>query len=75
MSIVTVDRLRGAAKLEALEAEGRLWATPAETADVLERDVKSVYAGLDRGDIPSVRVGPRYQISVAWLRRAAEGRS
>jgi hypothetical protein len=65
------DRLRGAAALAALE--GRLWATPAQVAAVLERDVKSVYFGLERGDIPSIRVGPRYQISVAWLRRAAEG--
>ena len=67
------DRLCGAAKLAALEAAGKLFATPAEAADVLERDIKSVRAGLDRGEIPAVRVGPRWQISVKWLRRQADG--
>ncbi len=64
---------RGAAALRALEEEGRLFTTPAGVAAVLERDIKSVYLGLERGDIPSTRVGPRYQISVAWLRRQADG--
>jgi hypothetical protein len=67
------DQLRGAAALTALEEAGKLWAIPAEVAAIMERDLKSVYAGLERGDIPSIRIGPRYQVSVAWLRRQANG--
>jgi hypothetical protein len=66
-----VVRLKGAPALKALEEAGRLFATPGEVAAVLDRDIKSVYLGLERGQIPSIRVGPRYQISVAWLRKQA----
>lgn len=69
------ERLRGAAALEALEAAKHLWATPVETADVLERDLRAVYAALESGDIPSNRVGQRYNVPVAWLRRQADGPS
>jgi hypothetical protein len=31
---------------------------------------KAVYAGIKRGDIPSVRVGHRLLIPTAWVRRA-----
>ena len=55
-------QLRGAPALEALEAAGKLWATPAQAADVLER-----------GEIPNNRVGQRYNVPVAWLRRQADG--
>jgi hypothetical protein len=65
--------LKGRAALEALEQEGRLFAVPAEVAAVLERDLKSVRLGLHRNQIPHVRVGPRYQVLVAWLRRTANG--
>jgi hypothetical protein len=67
------ERLRGAAALEALEAAGKLWATPAQTADVLERDLKATYLALERGEIPSNRIGQRYNVPVAWLRRQADG--
>ena len=65
--------LRGAAALEALEAEGRLFAYPAEVARVMQRDPRTIYAGIEHGEIPATRVGQRYQVSVAWLKRAAEG--
>lgn len=67
------ERLRGVAALEALEAAGHLWATTTETADVLERDLSAIYGALERGEIPSTRVGQRYNIPVAWLRRQADG--
>ena len=68
-------QLRGAAALVALETEGRLFATPAEAAAVMRRDVRTIYAGLERGEIPSTRVGQRFHIPVAWLRRQADGPS
>jgi hypothetical protein len=66
-------QLRGAPALEALEAAGKLWATPAQAADVLERDLRAVYTALERGEIPNNRVGQRYNVPVAWLRRQADG--
>jgi hypothetical protein len=68
-----VVRLKGAPALKALEEAGRLFASPVEVAAVLDRDIKSVRAAVAHGDIPSIRVGPRYQVSVAWLRRQADG--
>lgn len=66
--------LRGAAALEALELSGRSWAYPAEVAAVFDgKDVKTIYPALERGEIPSVRIGQRWQISVAWLRRQVDG--
>lgn len=67
------ERLRGAAALAALEAEGRLWCTPAQVADVMERDTRTIYGALERGEIPFTRVGQRYNIPTAWLRRQAAG--
>jgi hypothetical protein len=69
--IVIDTSLRGAAALEALG--DRLFAYPAEVAAVLDRDLRTIYAGLERDEIPYLRVGQRYQVSVSWLRRAAEG--
>ena len=72
----SVDKeLRGAAALKALEKQGRLFAYPAEAAAILERDVRTIYAGLRNGQVPFTKVGQRYQIPVAWLRRAADGRA
>jgi excisionase family DNA binding protein len=68
-------QLKGAAALAALEKDGRLFATPAEAAVILRRDVRTIYAGLERGEIPNTRVGQRFQIPVAWLRRQADGPS
>jgi excisionase family DNA binding protein len=69
------EELKGAAALKALEKTGRLWATTPEAAAVMERDIRTVRAALQRGEIPHTKVGVRYQIPVAWLRRAAEGRA
>lgn len=68
-------RLKGAAALKALEEEGSLFGSPADVAAIMRRDIRTVYAGLERGEIPSTRVGQRYQIPVAWLRRQADGPS
>ncbi len=66
-------QLKGAAALTALEKDGRLFATPAEAAVILRRDVRTIYGGLERGEIPNTRVGQRFQIPVAWLRRQVDG--
>jgi hypothetical protein len=71
--VIDTKKLRGRAALDALEADGRLWAYPAEVAVVMERDVKTLYPALEKGEIPAIRVGQRWQISIAWLRRSAEG--
>ena len=68
-------QLQGTAALADLERKGFLFATPAEAAAVMRRDVRTIYAGLERGEIPSTRVGQRFQIPVAWLRRQADGPS
>ena len=67
--------LKGRAALEALESEGRLFASPAEAAAVLERDHRTVRLAMARGEVPYTRVGNRFSISVHWLRRTAEGRA
>ena len=72
MATVT-DQLKGAAALAALEASGQLFCYPADVAAVLGIDLRSVYAALERGEIPHTRVSQRYRISVAWLRRPANG--
>ena len=66
-------QLKGAAALKALEEADRLFAYPSEVAAVLERDLKTVYLGLRREEIPSTRIGQRYQIAMAWLKRQAAG--
>jgi hypothetical protein len=67
------DQLRGEAALKALEKAGKLWISPAKAAAVMERDVRTIYGALERGEIPNTKVGQRYQIPVAWLRRQADG--
>jgi excisionase family DNA binding protein len=67
------DRPRGRAALDALEASGKLFATPQEVAAVMGRDFKTIYPAMERGEIPFTRIGQRYQISMAWLRRQVDG--
>ena len=66
-------RLKGEAALKRMESRGQTWASPAETAHVVQRDVRTVYGALKRGEIPSTKVGQRYYVSVAWLRRQVDG--
>lgn len=66
-------KLKGAAALKALEREGNLFASPADVAVIMRRDIRTIYAGLERGEIPSTRVGQRYQVPMAWLRRQVDG--
>jgi hypothetical protein len=67
------DERRGAETLAALEAEGKLFTTPAVAAVILGRDYRTVLAAIERGEIPVVRVGQRFSVSVGWLRRVADG--
>ena len=64
-------QLRGTAALKALESEGRLFASPAQVAAIMDRDIRTIYGALERGEIPSTRIGQRYSIPVAWLRQAS----
>jgi excisionase family DNA binding protein len=68
----TSDRVKGREALEALEASGRLFCYPAEAADVIDKDHKTVYAAIERGEIPYTKIGQRYHISIAWLRRQVD---
>jgi hypothetical protein len=67
------DRIKGLAALEALEASGRLFCYPADVANVIDKDLKTIHAALSRGEIPHTRIGQRYHISIAWLRRQVDG--
>jgi hypothetical protein len=67
------DRVKGLAALTALEDSGKLFCYPADVARVIDKDHKTVYAALERGEIPHTRIGQRYHISVAWLRRQVDG--
>jgi len=69
----TSDRARGLAALTALEDSERLFCYPQEAADVMGCDFKTVYSALERGEIPHTRIGQRYHIPVAWLRRQVDG--
>lgn len=65
------EQLKGAAALAAIVQDGRLFATPAEVAAIMDRDIRTVYGALERGEVPSTRMGQRYSIPVAWLRQAS----
>jgi hypothetical protein len=67
------DRVKGLVALTALEEAGRLFCFPADVANVLDKDVRTIYDALERDEIPHTRIGQRYHISVAWLRRQADG--
>ena len=51
--------------------DGKLFASAPEVAAVLRSDPRSVRRSIVAGDIPATRVGPRWLVPVAWLRRAA----
>ena len=65
--------LRGAEALNALVAQGKLFCYAQDVADVMERDPRTVYDAIKRGEIPHTRIGQRYQVPVAWLRRQVDG--
>jgi hypothetical protein len=73
MTIKDAHRLVGEAALAELESKGKLFAFPADVAAVFGRDLRSIYLGLERGEIPHTRIGHRYSIPVAWLRRQVNG--
>jgi excisionase family DNA binding protein len=50
---------------------GRLFATVPEAAEILCYDVRTVRRAIAAGEIPAVRAGSTYRISVAWLREQA----
>lgn len=50
---------------------GRLFATVPEAAAILRYDVRTVRRAIAAGEIPAVRAGSTYRISVAWLREQA----
>jgi hypothetical protein len=66
-------QLRGAAAFAALEDQGRLFCYPSNVAAIIGLDIRTVYRGIESGDIPCTRIGQRHQIPVAWLRRQVEG--
>ncbi len=53
------------------DLDGRSFALVGETAAILELDPRTVITAIQRGDIPSTRVGQQYRIPTAWLRAAA----
>jgi hypothetical protein len=67
------DQLKGAEALAALEKDGDLFASPAWTARIMRRDIRTIYAAIKSGEIPSIKIGQRYSVSVAWLRRQVDG--
>jgi hypothetical protein len=65
--------LTGEAVLAALEAAGKTFGYPADAAVVFEKDIKTIYLAMERGEIPHTRIGQRYHIPVAWMRRQVDG--
>ena len=63
------------APLPAALADGRLFATPVEVAEVLRADPRTIRRSLENGDIPGTRTGSgrnsHWRIPVAWLREQA----
>ncbi len=57
--------------LDALVASGAAFTDTPTAAVILGADERTVRSAIKSGDIPAVRVGQRWKISVAWLRRAA----
>jgi excisionase family DNA binding protein len=50
---------------------GRLFCTPAEVADALGVDARTVRRAAADGQIPSIRAGVRILIPVSWLKQQA----
>jgi hypothetical protein len=65
--------LKGAAALAALDEQGKLFCYAADVAAVFDKDLRTVYTAMDRGEIPSVKMGQRRQIPLAWVHRQVEG--
>lgn len=57
--------------LDALLASGAAFTDPPTAAVILDADERTIRAAIKAGDIPATRVGQRWKIPVAWLRRAA----
>ena len=57
--------------LDELIRAGRNFASVAETCTILDVEERSVYSAIDRGEIPATRVGTRWKVPVAWLRKVA----
>jgi excisionase family DNA binding protein len=49
----------------------RLFADVTEAAAILRYDPRTVRRAIEAGDIPAVRVGERWRIPTAWLRKQA----
>jgi excisionase family DNA binding protein len=67
------NRLKGLEALTALEQGTNLFCYPQDAADVLGKDLKTTYDAIKRGEIPAIKIGQRYSISIAWLRRQVDG--
>ena len=59
--------------LPAVLADGRLFATVPEVAEILRADPRTIRRALEAGDIPGVQVGPlgRWRIPTEWVRQQA----
>jgi excisionase family DNA binding protein len=57
--------------LDELLQAGRNFASAGEARAILGVDERTVYTALERGEIPSVRVGNRYKVPVRWLAQQA----
>lgn len=48
--------------------DGRLFATVTEVAAILRYDARTVRKAIEAGEIPALRAGSTYRITVEWLR-------
>lgn len=48
-----------------------LFATPPEAARVLRMNDRTVRRGIERGEIPAVRVGANLRVPTSWIRERA----
>ncbi len=55
------------------DLQGRTFAEVWQAATILSRDPRTIRKAIKAGEIPAVRLGPRYSIPVDWLRAAASG--
>lgn len=52
-------------------AEGRLFATVPEVAEILGYDERTIRRGIKTGQIPATQVGATHRVPVAWIRSQA----
>ncbi|MGO9292505.1 MAG: helix-turn-helix domain-containing protein [Streptosporangiaceae bacterium] len=50
---------------------GKLFATTTEAAAILRYDRRTIYQGIEAGEIPATRVGATYRIPTSWIREQA----